>query len=352
MRLLAGSVLVAVVLTAAGRGQPPAAPADKVYVRDKANRDAAPKAVEGELKATAAGFQIVGAKSVSVSPADIVRVVPGDVPGVERKDITDLAALEDKREWAKARDGYAKLLEKSKGGADKTRRYLGFKLASTSARAADDTPDDAGWKDKAEAAAGLLGQYLAENPGGWEAWPAGRAAARLDLELGQPAKAAEVWGRVGKGADLPAELKAEAAVQEVEALIRAKRYGDAASRATAAEGATPAGPPRDRLALLQLAAKAEANPLSGAESLEGEVAKAKDPAVRATGRLAQAELYLAADRPRDAMWALLWVEVVENGDREEVAKAVARLADVFRVLGDEDRAKSYRDKLRRLRAGL
>lgn len=353
MRLLAGSVLVALLLTAVGRGQP--ATPDRVFVRDKANRDAAPKAVDGELKAAAAGFQVVaGGKVTPVSPADIVRVVPGEVAGLDRRDVTDQAVLEEKREWAKARDGYAKLAEKAKAAnaPDKTRRFVQFKVAYSAVKAADDTPDEAGWKEKAEEAAGLLTQYLTDQPGGWEAWPAGRAAARLYGELGQPGKAAETWARVGKAADLPADLKAEAALQEVGALLRAKQYDAAAARAGAAAASVPAGPPKERLALLEAAAKAGANPQSGAESLEGEVTKAVNPAVRATGRLAQAELYLAADKPREAMWALLWVETVDNQDRDEAAGAVARLADVFRQLGDEDRAKAYREKLRRVRAGL
>lgn len=350
MRLVAASILTALVLAAAIRGQPPANP-DRVYVRDKANRDAAPRAVDGELKASAAGFQVVaGARATPVSPADIVRVVPGEVPGIDRKDITDQANLEEKREWAKARDGYAKLREKA---GEKAKRFLDFKLAYTSAKAADDTPDEGGWKEKAEAAAGLLTQFGAAHAGGWEAWPAGRASARLFAELGQHAKAAEAWNRLGKAADLPADLKAEAGVQEVEALLRAKQYGPAATRAAELDAAVPVGPPKDRLGLLAAAAKAgEAGAASRAEAMEDELTKTKDPAVRATGRLAQAELYLAAGRERDAQWALLWVEVVDNQDRDEVAKAVARLAEVFALQKDEERTRAYRDKLRRLRAGL
>lgn len=352
MRPLATAVLSALLLAAAGRGQPPAAP-DRVFVRDKANRDAPPKSLEGELKATAGGYQVVsGGKNTPVSPADIVRVVPGDLPGVERKDVTGPAALEEKREWAKANAEYAGQLAKLTGADEKTRRFLQFKAAYTAARAADDTADDAGWKGKAEDAAKQLGEYLSAYRGGWEAWPAGRTAARLWLELGDGAKAVETWGRLGRAEGVPADLKAEAGLQEVEGLIRAKDYARAAGRAADLEAATPAGLPKDRLAVLRLAAKAGENPATGAEQLEAEVAKAKEPAVRATGRLAQAELYLAADKPRDAMWALLWVEVVDNQDRHEAAKAAARLADVFRVLGDEEKAKAYRDKLRRARAGL
>ena len=353
MRPLASAVLAALLLAAAGRGQPPAANPDRVFVRDKANRDGPPKAVEGELKATAGGYQVVsGGKTTPVSPADIVRVVPGDVPGLDRKDVTGPAALEEKREWAKANAEYAGQLAKLTGAADKTRRFLQFKAAYTAARAADDTPDDAGWKGKAEDAAKQLGDYGAAYRDGWEAWPAGRTAARLWLELGDAAKAAEAWGRLARAEGVPADLKAEAGLQEVEAYIRAKDYSRAAGRAGDLEASTPAGLPKDRLAVLRLAAKAGENPATGAEQLEGEVTKAKEPAVRATGRLAQAELYLAADKPREAMWALLWVEVVDNQDRHEAAKAAARLADVFRVLGDEEKARAYRDRLRRARAGL
>ena len=56
--------------------------------------------------------------------------------------------------------------------------------------------------------------------------------------------------------------------------------------------------------------------------------------------------------PREAMWAYLWVEVVYNQDKEEVAKALARLAEVFKQLGDEDRERAYHDRMRRNRALL
>ena len=74
--------------------------------------------------------------------------------------------------------------------------------------------------------------------------------------------------------------------------------------------------------------------------------------MRAAGHGMIGELYFAADKPRDAMWHYLWVEVVYNQDRDEVVKAVARLSDVFRKQGDEDRARSYREKARHLRGGL
>ena len=86
--------------------------------------------------------------------------------------------------------------------------------------------------------------------------------------------------------------------------------------------------------------------------MDEEIAKTRDPAVRATGFALTAELYMKAGKTREAMWALLWVEVVYNQDKEEVAKALARLVEVFKLLGDEERERNYQDRMRRNRALL
>jgi hypothetical protein len=52
------------------------------------------------------------------------------------------------------------------------------------------------------------------------------------------------------------------------------------------------------------------------------------------------------------MWALLTVEVVYNQDRDEVAKALARLTEVYKQLGDEERERNNHDRMRRNRGLL
>ena len=80
------------------------------------------------------------------------------------------------------------------------------------------------------------------------------------------------------------DLKVEAAYQEADALIRAKRYPEAAARATEALPKAAAGAPKERLNLIVLAAKAAgANPQDGVTAIEAEIAKTKDGAVRAAG---------------------------------------------------------------------
>ena len=356
-------VLIAAVLDSTGRTQPPANP-DKVYYRDRKDKDGATKSVEGELKFSPTGFQVIANNKVvtTLSPADIVRVVPGDLAGPERKDVDGVLALEQKREWEKARTGFDDLLKKNATAPEKTRKYLEFKLAAATARAADDTSDDSGtpwtdpknpWHAKTKEAAKGVEQYLLANKTGWEVWPMARTATRLQMELGDHATAARTWAAVAASPELPADLKTEAALQEIEALIRSKQYPVAGARSEAISKAVTVGPAKDRLTIYQIAAKAgQDNPAGGAPLIEAEIAKTKDPGVRATGYLMKGELFMAADKPREAMWEFLWVEVVYNQDRDEAAKAMIRTSESFRLQNDEDRAKAYRERLRRFRATL
>jgi hypothetical protein len=346
-------LLVGTVLPSTGRGQP-AKEQDRIYYREKKDRDGNPKFVEGEVKLTPAGYQIfTGGKSISVSPLDIVRVTPADLPGVDAKDLSSVGQTELSKEWEKARVGYDELRKKAGAPPEKVRQFLDFKVATMTARAADLTPDDAGWKEKATAASTLLTQYLSDHKTGWEVYPAGRTSARLQTELGQHEAAARLWAKLATSAEVPADLRQEALFQEVDSLIRAKRYPDAGNRAAEAIKTATAGAPKDRLNICQIVAKkAETDPLQGVAPIEEEIAKTKDPVTRAVGYAMLGELYLAANKPREAMWMELWVEVVYNQDRDEVTKALCRLAETFQAQGDEERAKATREKLRRHRASL
>ena len=359
-------VLVAVVLSSTGRGQPAAQP-DRVYIRDK---DGSERSIVGELKAGPTGYQVVGdGKSVPVAPADILRVLPGQVAGVDKTDLDTATKFETAKDWEKARAGYAGVLTKASGAPEKTRRYLEFKTATLSARAADEVPDDGAAQAKAEEAAKLLEQFLNAYKTGWEVWPVAQTCARLQVSLtkkdgdkeGPRAfdEAARTWGKVAKNADVPTDLRLAAGLQEVDDYLRARRYAEARTALDETEKSAAAGAGKDRLAIYRQGLKvAEGGQVDGAKAveaakaIEADIAKTKDPVVRATGYGMLGELYLTADKPREAMWAFLWVEAVYNQDKDEVLKAMVRLSDAFRLQGDEDRAKTYRDKARRFRAGL
>jgi hypothetical protein len=165
---------------------------------------------------------------------------------------------------------------------------------------------------------------------------------------------ARAWAALAKTGELPPNLVTEAALQEIDAQIRSKAGATAEVAArNLGKGALP-GATKDKLAIYEAAAKAitGGDPQSGLKDIEDKIVATKDPGVRAVGHAMRGELYLAANKPREAMWEFLWVETVYNADKDEVLKALSRLVDVFKALMDEDRSKAYRDKIRRLRTAF
>lgn len=346
-------LLLAAVLDSTGRGQAGAG-TDKIYFRDK--KDNQVRNLEGELKMSPAGIQVVagGKVTATVSPYDVVKVVPGDLPGLDRiRDVLPPLGLEDKHEWEKARAIYVNLQKQTPGANEKTKRFLEYKLATLAAKVADEAREEDGWEAKTREAVVLLERYMTGFPNGWELWGVGRTLARLQGELGKYPDAAATWSKLGKNAETPPDLKLEAHMQEIDAAIRGTRYPDAVAKAAELAKTAPAGAAKDRVAIYQAAADAlSKSAVEGVGPIEKAIADSKDPAVRATGYSMLGELYLAAGKPREAMWAFLWVEVVYTQDKDEVLKAVARLATVFQMQGDEERVKAYREKLRKYRSAL
>ncbi|MFO0803156.1 MAG: hypothetical protein U0791_08565 [Gemmataceae bacterium] len=361
----AGLLLATVftLLESTGRGQP-GATSDRVYYRDK--KDGQIKEVDGELKAAPGGYQIVTPDKKTaavVSAVDLVRVIPADLPA-DLKTAREPANLEAKREWEKAKVLHSDMAKKT-GLSDKSRKYLEFRIAYVTARAADDTPEEEKSQAKAGEAIKLLETFLTGNKAGWEVYAAGSTCARLqvsettkdgDKERRHFDEASRTWGKIAKAADLSAELKLEAAMQEIDTRIRGRQLAEARGLIDDALKVAPAGPAKDRLNIYALAVKHgdAANPEEGVKAIEAEIAKTKtkDPGVLAAAFGMMGELYLAKEKPREAMWQFLWVEVVYNQDRDEVIKTLARLSDVFRLQGDDERAKAYREKLRRYRGSL
>lgn len=334
---------------------------DKVVVRD-AKKEGATKTYEGTLVLDKTGLRILGGEKLdklilTLDPGDIVKFTPGDLPGVDRGAILAQLSSEEKKtkkDYEAARLGYADLLKKAASAPERSKRYLEYKLALMASRVADETPDDDGWAAQAEAAIKVWDSFLAQYRTGWESWFGTRTYTRLLLEANKYDRVAAAWAALGKAGELPPNLAAEAALHEIDALIRSKsaRQAETAARSLGKD-ALP-GANRDKLAIYESAAKAIANgdPLSALKDIEDRIAATRDPGVRAVGYAMRGELYLAAKKLREAMWEYLWVETVYNADKDEVYKALVRLVEIFKGQGDEDRAKAYREKIRRLRGGF
>ena len=354
--------LAAAALTAGAAGGQPAA-SDKVVVRDR--KDGSVKTLEGKLKLGPGGLQVVASnnKVVTTVPAeDLVRFTPADLPGIDRNAVLTLVSVEEekpKADYRKALVGYTDLQKKVVGAAEPSRRYVDFKVAQMATKVADESGDDEKWDELAAVAERAWGGFLNDYQGVWEVWPATRARARLLVELKKYDEVARLWARAAKTPDLPADLKLECELEALDAEIRSGGFAAAASAAEALTKSAGPGAAKDKLALYEIAAKAavkasqagggKAEIEEGVKAIEAAVAKTKDPAVRAVGHGMMGELYRTAGELREAMYEFLWVETVYSQDKDEVLKALCRLTDLFRVQGDEDRAKACREKIRRLR---
>lgn len=355
-----GTVLlaaIALLLNSVG-AQPPANP-DKIVIREK---NGATKNYDGSIKVTPGGYQLVtpeGKAIMTVAMSDIVKVIPGDLAGVERNSLLAVLSLEDKKtrkDYEQARLGYVEMIQKAGGAPPKTRQYLAYKKASLSTKILDESDDDE-WAKQVEGVSKEWGDYLNDYKTGWEVWHAARTYARLNTELSKFRDIENMWKRMtGKEIELPADLRQEANIQLIDAQIRGGGTGFAAA-ATAAEalGKTASGAiAKDKLAIYARTGLVGDNPSvevlnAAVKDINEKIAASKEPSVRAVGFSMLGELYLTAKRPRDAMWAFLWVETVYNQDKDEVLKAVVRLKQCFKDQMDDDREKVYLEKLRRLR---
>jgi len=340
---------------------------DKITYRDK--KDGTNKTVEGILKYGPIGLQILGGDKgdkviETVSPGQIVRVVPNEAnhPGIDRNAINAAIAMEDKKtkpEYEKARLSYDTM---SKTADKKSKQFVDFKIAQMTQRVLDETADDEGWAALAIDAGKKWGGFLIDYKTGWELWPAARSATRLSAELGKFDEAARTWTRLTKkDVELSADLRLEAGIQEIDAQIRSRQWANAEASAKALGAAAPAGPLKDKLAIYELAANAGANStaLAAVPLIEKKIADptakepgTKDPSVRGVAFGMIGELYMSEGKTRDAMWAFLWVDTVYNADKDEAFKAMCRLVEIFKTQGDDDRAKFYREKIRRARGAF
>jgi hypothetical protein len=270
-----------------------------------------------------------------------------------------LLSSEDKKtkaDYTAARLGFMDMKKKAAAAPERTKRFLDFKLAQLTNRIADETGYDEKWQDVANEAAKGWTEFIAEYKTGYEVWAAARSATRLYTELNKYDDVARTWNRMTKKeVGLPADLLLEAQMQEIDAQIRSKTGAATAQvAADALEKTAPAGTSKDKLAIYSLAAKAIAggDAASGVKAIEEKINATKDAGTRGVGFGMLGELYMAAGRPRDAMWAYLWVETVYNVDKDEAFKAMCRLVEVFQAQMDDDRVRMYQDKLRRARGNF
>lgn len=353
--LTGGLVALAVVPPALAQ---PAAGSEKATVTFR-NPEGKVLTEVADVKESAGRLELTYGKNKAVVNApDLLKVEPTQLGGTNPVEISNARTLEDGKDAGKAAASYADQAKRAVGAPDRTRRYFAYKDAVLSTRLAD-SKTGADFDAEAKKA---IEKWAAVSPlsrKSYEVWPAAKTTARLQAELNDFGKAAATLGALAATPDLPKELRHEALLLQAAMNLRGKQNAaaDATVGQLSGDKDFPAtGGLRDRLNVLKVAAKISlpASPPAtpsgeDAAKLQAAIDAAKDPVARGVGYAALGELHLANGQPRDAMWAYLWVDVVYNQEHDDQVLAVARVAQLFDLMGDKDRAEQFREKLTRIR---
>lgn len=349
--------------------------ADRLIYRDRA-KDGKIETAVGELKETAAGVQVIAPNkkvTLTVSPADIVRIEYTNLKNVDRDLYSQANQLEVGPDVAKAVAAFESLILKAGPSAeDRTKRALAYRHLMLQVRANDAETDDAKFAATATKLADELSKFSRKYAKNWECWPTARTACRLLVELRKPADAALLVRELGDNAELPADLRADARLLEVGYQLMTPGRGAVAALSEARKGeATMTERQKEKVAILaevlalpdpevlpmnlspeentKAVAAASKKIRDAVAKVEVTLGKAKDPTARAAGYNAIGEIYLRHGLLRDAMWSFLWVDVVYNQDRDEQLKALGRLVQVCKLGGEDDREKIFRERLLKTR---
>jgi hypothetical protein len=106
----------------------------------------------------------------------------------------------------------------------------------------------------------------------------------------------------------------------------------------------------DRATAMELAAretlfKALQGDGGAAGAWEQQLKSSDDPRSRAAVHLARGDFYRLMQKYKEAMWDYLWVDTVYFAERDQHAKALYHLTEVFEKLGDSPKAREAKERL-------
>jgi hypothetical protein len=324
---------------------------DTVLFRDPARGKE--EQVTGVIEAeTPAGIRIRPARGAArdVAPDDIHEVrYKTKVAALTYRDPfgKERAALEEKRDEPRRRlldealKGFQTLAPEVKD-VPNAHRYIQYKTAGVLARLAE---VDSSQRDAAVAA---LAAFRKEHPGGWEIAPALKQLARLQEEKGDVESAGQTYADLASVPSIPRDARLEAELLAGRLLIRAAKYPSAEARLQALAASLAPGAPQRAAAEVYLAqahlaqGKADQAEAQARSVLDGTA----DGAVLAAAHNLLGDCLLRNGKPEDAFWEYLKVDVLYGQDREEHARALYHLAELFdKVKNDPVRARECRTRV-------
>jgi hypothetical protein len=242
---------------------------------------------------------------------------------------------------ADALQAYRELLPRAKG-VPAGYRYLQFRIARLLAQQAEED------RDKLDAAIAAFAEFAKNHSDGWEIVTALKQLAHLQEEKGDLAAAGEAYSELAHVPGLSTRTQQESQVSGARMLLRAGRAADAEKRLADLDAhLSPGEPTKPAVQVFLAQCRIARGELAGVEAqVNAAVGAATDEAILAAAHNVLGDYYLKKGQPEDAFWHYLRVDVQYGADREEDAKALYYLSQLFdKVKNDRVRA---RDCLTRL----
>jgi hypothetical protein len=337
---------------------------DIVYYTDRATKK--DDQVKGVIdQESPAGVKVKVGRAVKDVPAtDINQIVYGhkDVSAIEfRRPFTkETNALKATRAAERADLlkeallGYQELDGKMRD-TPHAHRYLQYKIAQVTALQVQGDPS------RRDAAIEALKTYKTEHGTGWEIVPALKLLARLQEEKGDAEGASQAYADLADVPGLPEATQRESQFMVARLLLSGHKYAEAERRLKAVQAKMPKDDPQRALVDVYLVqTRIARNDLNGVEDelkkavaagdpdkLPNEEARAALAAVRGVAHNCLGDYYRLRNQPEPAFWEYLKVDTLYSQDKEEEAKALYYLAELFdKVKNDKVRAAECLTRLK------
>ncbi len=315
---------------------PTASGQDTVRYRGRGPRGERPiQQVNGKIESESlAGIKVAGN---IIAASDIVDV-EYETPGGIRIDMREARQADESHKIDDAIRRYRALAASPAATSNPAlKRSFEFKVATLMSAKADISPVEL------KAATAALTKWTQDHPDSWQRLPASRLLARLHLDADPPNydAARRVFDELAALPAIAPQLKNDCQLASVDLYLSQRNNNKAKQLLDALATSDP------RVPIYRIACLAEpGNADTVAKQLEDLLPKA-DESVKATiYNLLGDTRRLQPAKQKEARFAYLWVELIYNQDSVETAKAQDNLAELFKNMGQEERAKTYRDKAR------
>jgi hypothetical protein len=326
---------------------------DRITILDRSSKTASPVTRNGTIVSEDPGrivFTSSDNRRMDVSANDVLDVQYESEPTIE---MNAARGAERDRKYDAALAAYADALKKVPADKRLIKRHIEYKLAELRTLQADAGGAGA-------PAVEALRQFFAANAGGRQALACLDNLGRLLILARQsPKEVVQGLAQVrsaygGDNKELASRcdlLRCDLLSFDVELTVGKEGLQPAKNKISEAiKTLYELKANADRATAIELAAretlfKALLGDAGASASWEQQLKSSEEPRARAAVHLARGDYYRLMQKYKEAMWDYLWVDTVYFAERDQQAKAIYHLMEVFEKLGDSPKAREAKERL-------